>query len=212
MIKIGHRPQRSLARSVEVPGADSSRAQVILRFSPAPAETGIVFARTDLPRSKPIPALVDSVTGTQRRTTLGRGPNQITLVEHALAALAGMRIDNCLVELDGPEPPGLDGSAAGFVEAIVEAGVVLQKASRRSGRLKNRDSSTRDGDVELPPRYGRRTSSYLSARLWSPRANRAQEHTETITSDRFRHEIAPCRTFLLERKPGNSSGKELVSI
>src|SRR6185436_3477243 len=84
---------------------------VRLRFLPATPDSGVAFLRTDLPGAALIPARVESVTGTARRTTLGQSPNQVTLVEHVLAALAGMRVDNCLVEIDGPEPPGLDGSS-----------------------------------------------------------------------------------------------------
>src|SRR6185295_18589845 len=98
-------------------------AQVRLRFLPAAPSSGIFFVRTDLRPQATIPAHVDQVTGTARRTTLGRSPGEIGLVEHVLAALAGLRIDNCRVELDAPEPPGLDGSAQGFVDALLQAGI-----------------------------------------------------------------------------------------
>jgi len=176
-------------------------AQVILRFMPAPADSGIAFVRTDLPNAKPIPALADSVTGTQRRTTLGRAPNQITLVEHALAALAGMRIDNCLVELDGPEPPGLDGSSGRFVDAIAQAGIVLQKASRPIWAL-TEPVILRQGTATLSfhPDAGEELRlTYLLD--YGPQAPIApQAHTETLTPDRFNREIASCRTFLLEEE------------
>jgi UDP-3-O-[3-hydroxymyristoyl] N-acetylglucosamine deacetylase len=202
VIKIGHRPQRTLAQSVEVAGMGFiTGSKVMLRFNPAPADSGIAFARSDMSNAKPIPALADSVTGTQRRTTLGRGPNQITLVEHALAALAGMRIDNCLIELDGPEPPGLDGSSGQFVEAIVAAGVVLQKASRPIWTV-TEPVILRQGSATLSfhPEAGEELR--LTYRLdYGPHAPIApQEHTETLTPDRFRHEIASCRTFLLEEE------------
>src|SRR5262249_7734434 len=90
------------------------------------ADTGVVFVRTDRPDRPAVPARADHVTDTRRRTTLGPNGAGVTLVEHVLAALAGLRIDNCVVELDGLEPPGLDGSAKGFVEALVDAGIELQ--------------------------------------------------------------------------------------
>src|SRR5206468_12011843 len=92
--------------------------------------TGVVFVRTDLRPAPQIPARVHQVTATQRRTTLGQGPAQVSLVEHVLAALAGLRIDNCFVEVNAPEPPGFDGSAQRFVEALRRAGVVLQPARK----------------------------------------------------------------------------------
>ena len=70
------------------------------------------------------------MTGTARRTTLGRPGGEVGLVEHVLAALAGLRVDNCRVELDAPEPPGLDGSARRFTDALVEAGIQTQPARR----------------------------------------------------------------------------------
>src|SRR5688572_3814767 len=101
----GARRQRTLGGTAEVHGVGMvTGKKVKLRFCPATPNSGVVFLRTDVRGAAPIPARVESVTGTARRTTLGQSPNQITLVEHVLAALAGMRVDNCLVELDGPEP------------------------------------------------------------------------------------------------------------
>src|SRR5205085_11682757 len=92
--------------------------------------SGIAFVRTDLRPPVRIPATVDQVTGTNRRTTLGHAPAQVMLVEHVLAALAGLKIDNCSIELDACEPPGLDGSARTFVAALTDAGPVTQPARR----------------------------------------------------------------------------------
>ena len=109
------RPQRTIVRPSEVHGVGFlTGANVRLRFRPALPSTGVVFVRADLPGQPCIRAHVSQVTGTQRRTTLGRLPTQVSLVEHVLSSLAGLRIDNCLVELDAPEPPGLDGSAKGL--------------------------------------------------------------------------------------------------
>ncbi|MBY0460409.1 MAG: UDP-3-O-acyl-N-acetylglucosamine deacetylase, partial [Gemmataceae bacterium] len=117
---ISYRHQRTLARPAHLEGVGFvTGARVHLNFLPAAPDTGIVFRRTDLRGAPPVPASAARVSGTHRRTTLGPAQASITLVEHALAALAGLRIDNCVVELDGPEPPGLDGSAAGFVGAIL---------------------------------------------------------------------------------------------
>src|SRR5579884_3046215 len=129
--RFSYRYQRTLARPAEVWGVGYlTGATVRLRFVPAPPSTGIVFVRTDLRPRQQVPAHIDQVTGTQRRTTLGHPPAQIGLVEHVLAALAGLRIDNCQVELNAPEPPGLDGSARGFVTALLDAGICRQEASR----------------------------------------------------------------------------------
>ena len=202
MIEIGHRPQRSLARSVAVPGTGFiTGSRVTLRFCPAVANTGIVFLRTDLRKPEPIPARADRVTGTQRRTTLGSGPNQVTLAEHVLAALAGMRIDNCIVELDGPEPPGLDGSCMAFVEAIVDGGIVLQMSMRTRWSVREAVVLKQGGaTLSLFPATGDslRFSYFLDYGPRSPIA--PQTHSEKITSETFPREIAPCRTFLLEEE------------
>jgi UDP-3-O-acyl-N-acetylglucosamine deacetylase len=128
---IGHRYQRTLAGPAEVPGVGFiTGAAVRVRLLPAPAGTGVVFRRTDRPGSPSVPARVTHVTDTRRRTTLGDTAAGVTLVEHLLATLAGLRVDNCVVELNGPEPPGLDGSAAGFVAAVAVAGIETQRAER----------------------------------------------------------------------------------
>ncbi len=116
MRRIGYRHQRTLATAAEVRGVGFvTAAMVRLRFHPAPPDTGVVFVRADLPGRPATLARADRVTGTNRRTTLGPPDAGVTLAEHVLATLAGLRVDNCVVELDGPEPPGLDGSAYGFL-------------------------------------------------------------------------------------------------
>src|SRR5207248_7871658 len=83
-----------------------------------------------LPRSPAVVARVSEITNTNRRTTLGSATTGVTLSEHVLAALAGLRIDNCTLELDGLEPPGFDGSAGHFAELLLRNGIVLQAARR----------------------------------------------------------------------------------
>lgn len=90
-------------------------------------DVGVIFARTDLPGAPEIPATIDHAVERHRRTALARGTAHVELTEHVLAALFGLSVDNCLVELDGPEPPGGDGSCRHFVEAILEAGIIDQE-------------------------------------------------------------------------------------
>jgi UDP-3-O-acyl N-acetylglucosamine deacetylase len=197
--KHGYRYQRTLARSVELEGIGFlTGAAVRLRFHPAPASTGVVFVRTDLRPEARIPARIEEVTGTQRRTTLGQPPAQVMLVEHVLAALAGLRIDNCAVELDAPEPPGLDGSAQGFVTVLREAGVVLQPARRAVWYVDDPVVvCLRGATVALhPPRSRQLTISYtLDYGHHSPIDQ--QRCTELITPETFASRVACCRTFLL---------------
>jgi UDP-3-O-acyl N-acetylglucosamine deacetylase len=175
---------------------------VRLRFCPAEADTGLVFVRTDLPTRPETPARPGMVTGTARRTTLGHPDRGVTLVEHALAALAGLRIDNCRIELDAAEPPGLDGSAAGFVNALDEVGAELQSARRPIYAADEPVLVSQNGaTVGLHPPDGRGdtrlTASYILD--YGPRADIPRQNTTTAVSpDTFARELAPCRTFLLE--------------
>lgn len=177
-------------------------ATVRLRFRPAEADTGLVFVRTDLPGRPETPAHPDRVTGTARRTTLGAPGTGVTLVEHVLAALAGLRIDNCRIELDAAEPPGLDGSACGFVTALAAAGVELQAARRpiyaadepvlvsHGGATVGLHPPDARGDTRL-------TASYILD--YGPRAAiPRQSATTPVCPDTFARELAACRTFLLE--------------
>jgi UDP-3-O-[3-hydroxymyristoyl] N-acetylglucosamine deacetylase len=101
-------------------------------LKPAPADSGIVFVRTDLAGDNVIRAHADNVATTRLGTTLSNGVGaDIATVEHLLAACAGLGIDNLLVEIDGPEAPILDGSAAPFADLLLQAGLRPQNAVRR---------------------------------------------------------------------------------
>ena len=108
-------------------GLHSGRS-VTITLRPAPAGTGIVFARTDLSGMPQVRACTANVTGTMRATTLEQGPAKVFTVEHLLAAFAALGVDNCLVEIDAVEPPVADGSALPFVRLIQQAGIVEQAA------------------------------------------------------------------------------------
>jgi UDP-3-O-acyl N-acetylglucosamine deacetylase len=195
-----YRYQRTIARPAHVSAVGFlTGASVQLRFHPAPPSTGIIFVRTDLKPPVQIPARIDQVTGTQRRTTLGIPPAQVALVEHVLAALAGMRIDNCFVELDAPEPPGLDGSALRFAEALCSAGAVLQ-AARRSVYVVDAPTVVNHNGATLalhPTSRDELKISYaLDYGLNAP--IHRQLCTQSITPESFWNELCCCRTFLLE--------------
>ncbi|AWM42194.1 UDP-3-O-[3-hydroxymyristoyl] N-acetylglucosamine deacetylase [Gemmata obscuriglobus] len=201
---IGYRHQRTINAPATVEGVGFiTGSRVRLRFLPAATDTGVAFRRTDLPGSPTVLARAAGVSGTQRRTTLGQHNTTITLVEHALASLAGLRVDNCLVELDGPEPPGLDGSAAGFVSALAEAGTVTQYARRPIyGPTHPIIVRTPGATLGLHPAPG--TELRISYRLdYGPGAPiLPQTHTLAVTPDSFVGEISRCRTFLTEAEAG----------
>jgi UDP-3-O-acyl N-acetylglucosamine deacetylase len=197
-----YRYQRTIARPAEVHGTGYlTGALVRLRFVPAPPSTGIVLVRTDLGPQTVIPATVNRVTGTNRRTTLGHAPVSVGLVEHVMAALAGLRIDNCRVEVNAPEPPGLDGSAQAFVEALHEAGAKLQAARREVWTVDHDVLIEANGaTLAIHPEDGDqlRISYVLDYGLGSPIGR--QSCTFVVTPESFANDIAPCRTFLLEEE------------
>ena len=101
-----------------------------ITFLPAPVHSGVNFVRVDLPDRPVIPATIDHVNGLERGTSLGMNKVRIHTVEHVLAALGGLQIDNLIVELDANEPPVGDGSAKPFVDALLKAGILEQDASK----------------------------------------------------------------------------------
>jgi UDP-3-O-[3-hydroxymyristoyl] N-acetylglucosamine deacetylase / 3-hydroxyacyl-[acyl-carrier-protein] dehydratase len=123
--------QRTLAREISLSGKGlHTGINVKITFKPAPANHGYKFCRVDLPGRPVIDALAEHVTETSRGTTLEQNGAAVHTVEHVLAAFHGMRVDNALIELDGPEAPIMGGASLKFVEAIKEAGIVDLKEER----------------------------------------------------------------------------------
>lgn len=119
--------QKTIKDSVGYQGIGLHKGQPVqLVFRPAPLNTGVVFIRTDLPDNPAIPAQVEWVVDTTRGTTLGKDQVEIHTVEHVLAAVAGLGINNLLIEMDSIEPPAADGSARPFLEALQLAEIVEQ--------------------------------------------------------------------------------------
>lgn len=100
-------------------------------FLPAEENTGVRICRTDLPNRPTYEAIADYVTATERGTVLEQGAWKVSTVEHALSALYAMGVDNCLIEVDGPEMPILDGSAKYYIKAIQEVGLQEQQAEQK---------------------------------------------------------------------------------
>jgi UDP-3-O-[3-hydroxymyristoyl] N-acetylglucosamine deacetylase len=196
------RQQRTTVRPVEVTGPGIlSGAPIRARFVPAPPSSGVVFVRADLAGRPRLPAHVSRVSGTARRTTLGRDRVQVTLVEHVLAALAGLRIDNCIVELTGPEPPILDGSSEAFVTALLSAGVQTQPATRSVWYVEEPVTVQANGatlTLHPPQGPGLFLSYFLDYGRLSPIIK--QVHTQELVPGSFARELARCRTFVLEEE------------
>ncbi|MGC4004161.1 MAG: UDP-3-O-acyl-N-acetylglucosamine deacetylase [Pirellulales bacterium] len=197
---IAPRQQRTLARTAVVHGRGYwSGENVRVEFRPAPAWTGLVLVRGDLEPQARIPALAANRIEIPRRTVLANGDARVEMIEHALAALAALQIDNCEIWVDRQELPGLDGSSKDYVQALDWAGVVGQTAPRE--RLTIRDV-VRLGDerswIEARPstKPGLTLRYVLDYGAGSPIA--AQTLQVELTPRVFREQLSMCRTFLLK--------------
>ena len=201
-MKTVQRPQRTIARAVEVRGISFLEGRdVRVEFRPSSPATGIVFVRTDLPDQPNVPAHVRYTIPRQRRTTLQQGLALVEMVEHVMAALAGLRVDNCVVAIDGPETPGCDGSSQAFTDALLEAGIVEQTEATRDLLVITEPVTVRDGEAILTAYPGADAerlilSYHLDYGADSPIPRQSQ--FVEVTPESFRHELSPCRTFLLD--------------
>ena len=171
-----------------------------LTFRPAPVDHGIVFRRTDI--GVDIPARFDRVVDTRLATVLADSDARIGTIEHVMAALAGCGIDNVVVEIDGPEPPILDGSASPFVFLLDCAGVVAQEAPRTTIEIR-RPIRVSDGDAfaELRPPVAGMAGLDMALSIDFPAvAIGRQALSLRLTPDTFRHELARARTFTLAQE------------
>ena len=150
---LRQRTLKSLIRATGV-GLHTGR-KVAMTLRPAQPETGIVFRRTDLDAPVDIPARADLVGETRLCSCLVQGPVKVYTIEHLMSALAGLGIDNAFVDLDGPEVPIMDGSAAPFALLVQQAGIEEQGAPKRFLRVTKR-VEVRDGDkwARLEPYEG----------------------------------------------------------
>jgi UDP-3-O-[3-hydroxymyristoyl] N-acetylglucosamine deacetylase len=193
---MGSWNQRTVAKRVSCTGVGlHSGKPATLTFAPAPADAGITFVRMDL--GVEIPARSANVADTTLSTTISHGRAKVATVEHVVAALAGLGVDNCRVEIDGPEIPILDGSAAPFVYLVQEAGIVTQRAGKRFLVLQS-PVEIRDGDkfarLDPAPEFSIRFTVDFDHPLITN-----QTCDFTFSDRRFARELAPARTFCFLR-------------
>jgi UDP-3-O-[3-hydroxymyristoyl] N-acetylglucosamine deacetylase/3-hydroxyacyl-[acyl-carrier-protein] dehydratase len=195
--------QLTLAREATLAGVGlHTGATIHVRLLPAAVNAGIRFVRSDLPGRPEIPVAPDHARqekGEMRRTVLSCGEAEVQTVEHALAALAGLGVDNAIIELDGPEfPEPPDGSARPLVDLLLGAGLERQSALKRPIRLTRPVSLVEDGvEMMAVPHDGLRISFTIK---YDNRVIGTQHASFDLSSDEtFIREIAPARTFALER-------------
>lgn len=188
--------QRTLAKSVTTTGIGlHSGHKVTLQLHPAPDQHGITFVRTDLPGHPEIPGKPEFVNDTRLSSTLVSGEVRVGTVEHLMSALAGLGIDNLRIELDAPEIPIMDGSAAPFVFLIQQAGITEQRAEKQFVRVK-KTIRVEVGDkwVMLAPHEGFKVA--LTIQFSHPAIARSNQTVEIDFSNAsFLEEISRARTF-----------------
>ena len=192
--------QNTIAAPGELQGVGlHTGAAVKMRILPAPVNTGVVFRRTDLAGSPDVPAHVSHVVATDRGTTIGAGEARVHTVEHLLSAVVSREIDNLLVELEGPEPPAMDGSAADFAALLDRCGMEEQDAPARMIAVDETFSLTPKGtgaEYVVAPSQRYRVSTTIE--FDHPSIGRQYGSFE-VASASFARELAPARTFCYER-------------
>lgn len=196
------RKQRTISNCVAVEGFGLwSGRDVRAEFRPAGPDTGIVFVRHDMPRPARIQAVVAHRIETPRRTTLSADGGAVEMIEHVMAALAGLHIDNCEVWVNEPEMPGCDGSSLPFVTALESAGIVEQEAWRQ--QIIVRDTirlGSEDSWIEIRPTSAGVLSVKFRLDYGSDSPIGRQSFQLPITPESFRRELAACRTFVLQEE------------
>ena len=188
--------QRTLRNSIKASGIGlHSGKQVNIQLMPSEPDTGIRFLRTDLQEDLEIPATAREVGFTTLSTTLGSGTNQISTIEHLLSAIAGLGIDNCLIKVDGPEMPIMDGSAGPFVFLLQAAGIAEQDVKKKFIKVLKEVKVTRDDAYAfIKPFDGFKVS--FSIEFNHPVQNRyPAESTIDFSSTSFVREVCRARTF-----------------
>ena len=190
------RKQRTIQMSQSSSGVGlHTGVQSTISFHPAPENFGIRFIRSDIPGCPEIKADIDHVVDISRGTTIEENDVRIHTVEHALAAVSGLRIDNILIELTGKEPPVMDGSAKDFVESLLKAGIKTQKKVRKIleiTRAVNYTNPYREIDIHVIPANRFRVTFMVEYPL--PALGTQYEAIYNMQED-FAFEVAPARTF-----------------
>ncbi len=187
--------QHTLAKSVSMTGTSlHTGEQVTLTLQPAPENFGFKFRRIDLEDKPFIPALVEKVQKVERATTIAEGGVNVHTVEHVISALAGMGVDNAIIEMDANEPPIADGSSMPFVQLIKSAGLQEQKEARKVFEVREPIyQETRDGTILtiVPDKKFR-----VSCTNVGPNGRFTQYFSTEINPETYEKEIAAARTFV----------------
>jgi len=187
-------PRRTLAGSAELSGVGlHTGASTRLACGPGTPDRGVIFRRTDLEARPEIPARVNEVEATERRTAIGHGDTTIHTVEHLLAAVVALELDDLLIELDGPEPPILDGSFVPYLDLLESAGICTHAGEPDIYRV-GAPFTVSEGDAQyvVSPADGLRLTTTIE---WSHPLIGRQTGSWDISLEGFRQDLARARTF-----------------
>jgi len=194
--------QRTIQRPVSFTGVGLHTGAVVnLTIQPAPEDHGYKFQRVDIDGHPVVNADCDLVVSTQRGTTLEQNGVRVYTTEHVLSALYGCRVDNALIQIDGPEIPILDGSARLFVNAIEEVGYAEQKAERQYLVLKDNitfEDSNKNVEMLAVPTLGGEFRLTVMVDYHSPVLG--TQHASMYSLNDYSSEISGCRTFVFLRE------------
>jgi UDP-3-O-[3-hydroxymyristoyl] N-acetylglucosamine deacetylase/3-hydroxyacyl-[acyl-carrier-protein] dehydratase len=192
--------QKTIKKQVSVKGVGlHSGKAVTATFKPSMPDTGVYFVRVDLAGAPIVKAHISKLidlTKSPRRTTVGQGEAEIQTIEHFMASLAGLGIDNVIVEIDGDEMPGLDGSAEDYVKLFLNVGLETQDSPRKEFRIAEPIWIEEDGaSLVILPADDFKISYTLS---YNHSILQSQHISVSLNDGIFTTDIAPARTFCLE--------------
>ncbi len=201
--------RRTLKEPTELRGAGlHTGAATTVRCLPAPSGHGIRFRRTDLPGGPEFPARVDEVDATERRTAIGHGEVTIDTVEHLLAAVAALEIDDIMLEVDGPETPIMDGSFRPFLDALDRAGIAEQPGEPVIFQVAAPFTMTvGEANYVVSPAKQLRVTASVE---WAHPLIGRQTGSYDVTADGFRRDLAGARTFGFLSEVATLRGKGLL--
>lgn len=191
--------QRTIAKEVDLEGIGiHSGKKVKVTLKPSLAGSGVSFIRVDVKNSPVISACISNIITRPRRTSIGKGNVEVHTVEHLMAALSGLGVDNIIVEINSDELPGLDGSAFGFVEAVKKAGLIEQDFEKKYFSIKQPVwIFENDSFIVVLPSDEFKITYTLS---YDHPLLKAQHISLTLNQEVFEKELASSRTFCLEKE------------
>ncbi len=192
------RMQHTLAKPAVVEGFGFWTGQDIrVEFHPARAGAGLTFVRVDLPNQPVIPATPEFQLLKPRQTSLIAADAQVDMIEHVMAALYGLQIDNCEIRVNAPEMPGIDGSSQFFVAEILKAGIITQPAVRPKRIVyKNLRVGDDKSWIEAKPSYDGNTKFIYHLDYGDDNPIQRQSYRFVFSPENFILQLMSCRTFL----------------